>query len=121
MPIIHIKLLEIFNKHLRSYKQIAESSNEINQSAVDYFNEYLKIIDNAKFIHETAPGEDGRKLKELLVLSENIEEYAAYIIRQEAPQPGADKKKSSPLIAILAVIALITVVIVAYFFFLNLQ
>ena len=119
VPIIHIKLLEIFHSHLDSYQKIAESSNEINQSVVDYFNEYLKIIDNAKFIQETAPDEDGLKLKELLMLSDNIEEYADKIFQQEAPQPKAVKKKSSSLFAIYAAVALIAITAAVYFFFLK--
>jgi len=119
VPIIHIKLLEVFQNHLKSYKQIAESSEERNQVVVDYFKEYLKIIDNAKFIQETIPEADGIILKEQLALSGIIEEFASNIVQQEAPKPEADKKKSSSLIAIFTVIALVAIAVIVYFLFLK--
>lgn len=118
VAIIHIKLLEVFHNHLDSYMQFADSSGGSNQSVVDYFKEYLKIIDNAKFIQETAPDEDSLNLKDMLELSGHVEEYAAKTIQGEAPQTETGKKGGSPLIAIAAVVALVIIAAIIYFYIL---
>lgn len=117
--VIQINLLEIFHNHIASYRRIAETSNEFNQSVVDYFNEYLRIIDKAKSIQESVSDADNFKLEELLKWSEKIGDYSAKLIQREAPEPKSrpePKEKKSNLLVISAITAVIITAAVVYFF-----
>ena len=47
LPLIYVALMEQFSTHLPSYKNLTEQSDEF-ETAVEYYNEFIRIINNAK-------------------------------------------------------------------------
>ena len=47
LPVIYVSLMEVFSTHLTSFKKLSEHSEEY-EMAVEYFNEFNRIVNNAK-------------------------------------------------------------------------
>ena len=73
LPVIYVALMEIFSTHLPYFRKLSEHSEEYGV-AVEYFNEFDRIINNAKISYSrgTLLSSDRDKVRDIIKSSGNL-------------------------------------------------
>ncbi|MCH8929279.1 MAG: hypothetical protein IIB39_11290 [Candidatus Marinimicrobia bacterium] len=90
-PLIYLELLETFHNHIAKFRHIAESSDKYDQALIDYFNEYMRIIEISKSISQKGvlKNYEQVKMEELLSGSKSIIDISSKLtpIKKSSSKP----------------------------------
>ena len=81
LPAISVAFMELFSAHLPSFKKVSTEHSEEHEMVVDYYNEFMKIISDAKvnYSRGTLLSSDRDKVKEIIKSSGNLSEIISTI------------------------------------------
>ena len=94
LPAIYVALMELFSTHLPSYKNLTEQSDEF-ETAVEYYNEFIRIINNAKiaFSKNTLLSSDKDKVRDISKSSEDLSETLSALKNKRADADLAEESR----------------------------
>lgn len=123
LPAISVAFMELFSSHLPSFKKISEHSAEY-EMAVEYFNEFMNIISNAKvhYSRGTLYSSDRDKVKEIIKSSGNLAEILSDIKSKKSEadrKDETDKRRSKQIKFLLTISGASLVAAGAAFYFLK--
>ena len=94
LPAIYVALMELFSTHIPSYKNLTEQSDEF-ETAVEYYNEFIRIINNAKiaFSKNTLLSSDKDKVRDISKSSEDLSETLSALKNKRADADLAEESR----------------------------
>jgi len=101
LPVFYVSLMEVFSTHLPSFKKLSEHPEEY-EMAVEYFNEFNRIVNNAKISYSngTLLSSDRNKVRDIIKSSGNLSEIVTTLKdnkERENLEEEADRKKKKKI------------------------
>ncbi len=123
LPVIYVALMEIFSTHLPYFKQLSEHSEEY-RVAVEYFNEFNRIVNNAKISYSkgTLLSSDRNKVRDIIKSSGNLSDIVKTLKSNKVEtdlKEEADRKREKRLMLFLIIVGVLLVGAGAAYYFLK--
>ena len=124
LPAISVALMELFLSYLPSFKKISAEHSEEYEMAVEYFNEFINIISNAKvhYSRGTLLSSDRKRVKDIIKSSGNLLEILSDIKSKKSEadrKDEADKRRSKRIKLLLTISLVLSVAASAAYYFLK--
>jgi len=121
LPVIYVALMEIFSAHLPRFKKLSELSEEYGV-AVEYFNEFNRIVNNAKISYSrgTLLSSDRIKVRDIIKSSGNLSDIVKSLksnkVQTDLMEEAERKRKKRNMFFLIIVGVLLVGIGAAYYF-----
>ena len=123
LPVIYVALMEIFSTHLPAFKKLSGHSKEYGE-AVEYFNEFNRIVNNAKisYSRRTLLSSDRNKVRDIIKSSGNLSDIVKTLKSNRVEtnlKEEADRTKKKRIMLYLITAGVLLVAAGAAYYFLK--